>query len=389
MLRGTVAFLVLVVFAVVGSDLRLWLARRGLRAPAMEGLSFLVVGAVLGPQALGLFPEDVLQTLRLVVLLGLAWIGFVFGLQVDWRIIRQLKPWHRVLGWTVPLLIGAVVLAGGLKVGLGAPLALALAAVGMAASPGTVEGLARGRRPVDRAALRLIKLVVAYSGMPAVLVFAVASSLASPLVASGVPWWHQLAFVVGLGVLAGYLSLVLVRGVTDSMAILTMLSGTMAGIAGASALLGWAGLPAAAAAGAVLVNRSTFHHRILRVAHAFERPMLVVLLVLVGASWEGMAFSWPVFAVLAIGRPLGAVAGGSLLNRVARRRGVAPAVPALGLGLLPQGELALGLTVALVGFMAGTEGVLEAVVAAIALHQIVGQAWIRTVLFVPGEGSPR
>ncbi len=385
MLHGTVAFLVLVIFAVVGSDLRLWLARRGLRAPAMEGLSFLALGAILGDHGLGLFPEDLLLVLRLVVLLGLAWIGFTFGLQVDWRIIRRLKPWHRAMGWLIPLIIGAVLLAGGTALGLAGPLAMGVAAVGMAASPGTVEGLARGRRPADRSALRLIKLVVAYSGMPAVVAFAVAASQGSPLAAAGVPWWQLLVFMVGLGVLVGYLSLVLTRGVTDNIGILTMLTGTMAGLAGASALLGWAGLPAAAASGAVLVNRTTFHHRLLRVAHGFERPMLVVLLVLVGASWQGVAFSWPVFALLAIGRPVGAMAGGVVLARVAALKGIAPTVPALGLGLLPQGELALGLTVALVGFMAGTDGVLEAVVATIALHQLISQAWYRRVLLLSLE----
>ena len=351
----------------------------------MEGLSFLALGAVLGEHGLGLFPEDLLLVLRLVVLLGLAWIGFTFGLQVDWRIIRRLKPWQRAMGWLIPLIIGAVLVAGGAALGLAGPLALAVAAVGMAASPGTVEGLARGRRPTDRSALRLIKLVVAYSGMPAVVAFAVAASQGSPLAAAGVPWWHLLVFMVGLGVLAGYLSLVLTRGVTDTIGILTMLTGTMAGLAGASALLGWAGLPAAAASGAVLVNRTTFHHRLLRVAHAFERPMLVVLLVLVGASWQGVAFSWPVFALLAVGRPVGATVGGVVLARVAAGRGIAPTVPALGLGLLPQGELALGLTVALVGFMAGTEGVLEAVVAAIVLHQLISRAWYRRVLLVSQE----
>ena len=95
MLRGTFAFLALVVFAVFGSELRGALARRGLRVPAMEGLSFLVVGLVLGARGLGLFAEDLLQSMRIVVLFGLAWIGFVFGVQIERRIFRRLLPWHR------------------------------------------------------------------------------------------------------------------------------------------------------------------------------------------------------------------------------------------------------------------------------------------------------
>lgn len=389
MLHGTVTFVVLVAFAVAGSELRAALARRGLRAPAMEGLSFLVLGAVLGQEGLGLFPEDVLATLRLVVLLGLAWIGLVFGLQIEWRVIRQLRPWHRLLGWVVPSCFGAVVLGGGLGLGIPGPLSLGLAAVAMAGSPATLEAVARGRRPVDRSVLRLVKLVTAYSGLPAVAVFAVSAAEASPVVLGGaLPGWELLFFMVGVGVLVGYLSLALVKGLTDNIRILTMLAGTMSGLAGACALLGASGLPAAALTGAVLINRSTFPHRMLRVAHSLERPLLVALLVLVGASWQGGAFSWPVFVLMAGGRLLGATLGGGLLSFAARRRTLVFEGRGVGLGLLPQGELALGLVVALVSFVPGTDGVLEAVVAAVVLHQLIGQWWLRRRLLRPPDGSP-
>ncbi len=388
MLHGTVAFLVLVAFAVAGSELRAALGRRGLRAPGMEGLSFLVLGVILGGEGVGLFPEDVLAALRVVVLLGLAWIGFVFGLQIEWRIIRQLRPWHRLLGWLVPSSFGVVLFGGGLLLGISWPFALGLAAVGMAGSPATLEAAARGRRPADRSMLRLLKLVTAYSGLPAVAVFAVAVAWASPVVGGGaLPGWELLLFMVCVGVLVGYLSLALIRGLTDNIQILTMLTGTISGLAGACALLGASGLPAAALTGAVLINRSTFPHRMLRVAHSLERPLLVALLVLVGASWQGVAFSWPVFALMAVGRLLGAAVGGAMLSVAARRRAAAFELGGVSLGLLPQGELALGLVVALVSFIPDTEGVLEAVVATLVLHQLLGQWWLKWRLFRSSEGG--
>jgi hypothetical protein len=384
MLHGTVAFLVLVAFALVGSELRGRLARRGLQAPAMEGLSFLLVGIALGEQGLGLFADDVLASLRVVVLIGLAWIGLVFGLQVEWKVIRQLRPWHRLLGWLVPLVFGAVVVTGAALLGLGRGIALGLAAIAMAGSPSTIEEISRGRRPADRSALRLLKLVTAYSGLPAVLVFGLASAVGSPVTTAavdGLPWWQLMVLMAGFGCVAGYLVLALVRGIGDRIGILTMLTGTMAGVAGASALLGVSGLPAAAVAGAVIINRGTFPHRMLRVAHSLERPMLVALLVLVGASWRGAAFSWPVLGLMVLGRWLSAAGGGGVIAAFASRRGIALGAPAIGLGLLPQGELAVGLTVALVGFVAGTEGVLEAVVVSVVCNQLLGQWWLRQVLF--------
>ncbi len=69
--RGVMAFLVLVAFAVLGTELREAFSRRGLRAPAMEGILFLAIGFALGGSGLGLFPADVLANLRVVVLFGL------------------------------------------------------------------------------------------------------------------------------------------------------------------------------------------------------------------------------------------------------------------------------------------------------------------------------
>lgn len=378
MLRGTVAFLVLVAFALLGAELRTALARRGLRAPAMEGLSFLVLGVALGDRVLGLFPADILLTLRVVVLLGLAWIGLAFGLQIELRVLRQLRPWHRRVGWLVPLVIGSSVALCGLLFGLRPWLVLSLAAVGMAPAASALEGAVRGRVPADRSAFRLLKLVVAFAGLPAVAVFGIASAWASPMsgVIHGLAPWELLLYLAGIGIVVGYLSLVLVRGVREAVEIVTLLLGTMAALAGASALLGVSALPAAACSGAVLINRATFPHRILRVAHSIERPLVIALLVLVGASWSGVAFSWRIFVVMVVGRALGAVLAGRLLAGSARRHGVAVVAPWIGLGLLPQGELALGLLVALVGTSTGVEGALEAVVAAMVVHQVAGRWWI-------------
>jgi hypothetical protein len=392
MLRGTVAFLVLVAFAVLGAELRGALGRRGLRAPAMEGISFLAVGFILGGSGLGLFPENLLAAMRVVVLFGLAWIGFVFGVQIELRIIRRLARWQRWVGWLTPLALGVPVAVGGLVWGLDPALSLAAGAIATASSPSSLEGLARGRQVVDRGAVRLLKLVMAFAGMPAVAMFAVAAAMASPLTVSGgvtVSTIELVVFAVAIGMLLGYALVVLSRGVRDHIPLLTLVVGAMCLAAGASAVLGLNALPAAACAGAVLVNRGVFPHRMLRVAHSLERPMLVALLVLVGASWGGASFSWEIFVLMTAVRTAGARIAGAVLVRVAGRAGVATRTPGLGFGLVPQGELALGLLVAIVSFPAEHRGILEAVVAAILVNNVVGGLWMRRRLLISAdEASP-
>ncbi len=390
MLRGTIAFLALVVCAVLGAELRSALARRGVRAPGMEGVSFLAVGFLLGGRALGLFPDDMVAALRVVVLFGLAWIGLVFGLQAEWRIIRRLAPWHRFIGGLVPVAVALPVVAAGVILGLSPVLALGMGSVAMASSPSALESLARGRRPTDRGTVRLLKLVMAFAGIPAVVAFAAATALASPLAAGhggGLAATELVVFTVAIGTVVGYAMVVLIRGVADHMQLLTLAAGSMCIAAGATAVLGLNPLPAAAIAGAVVVNRCPFPHRMLRVAHSLERPMLVALLVLVGASWSTAAFSVEVFTVMTVVRMAAAVAAGSGLTRFARARGEVLLIGGVGWGLVPQGELALGLTVAIVSFFPATGGVLEAIVAAMLASNIAGGWWMRRRLFAPPGGA--
>jgi hypothetical protein len=234
--------------------------------------------------------------------------------------------------------------------------------------------------------------MMAFSGVPAIGALLVAAALASPLAAGGpaaVPALHLILLTVGVGVLVGYAVVVLVRGVGRQIEILTLLMGAMCLVAGGVAVLGLNPLPAAACAGAILVNRTIFPHRVLRAAHSLERPMLVALLVLVGASWSAAAFSVPVFAIMTVVRTAAAAAAGAVLGRAAQHRGLAPRVRSLGLGLLPQGELALGLLVAVLGFARTPAGVLEAVVAAMVVNNLLGGWWMRRHLFAeprPGTG---
>jgi hypothetical protein len=392
MLRGTVAFLVLVACAVVGAEVRGALTRRGVRAPGMEGLSFLALGFLLGGRGLGLFPDDLVAALGVVVLFGLAWIGLVFGLQAEGRIIRRLAPWHRWVGGLTPVVVGIPVAIAGAALGLSPALALGLGSVAMASSPSALEGLARGRRAIDRGAVRMLKLVMAFAGIPAVAVFAVAAALASPLAADrggGLDVSELLVFTVAIGALVGYALVVLIRGISDHMQLLTLAVGSMCLVSGATTVLGVNPLPAAAIAGAVVVNRCMFPHRMLRVAHSLERPILVALLVVVGASWRTAAFSLEVFVVMGVVRTVAVMFAGGLLDRVARSRGEILSTGGLGWGLLPQGELAISLTVAIVSFFPSTEGVLESVVAAFLLSNAIGGLWMRRRLLVPSpEGRP-
>ncbi len=389
MLRGTLAFLVLVVLAAAIAEGRRALLRRGWHAPAYPRLPFLLLGFFLGDHVLGLFPPDVLAALRPVVLLGLAWIGLVFGLQVDLRILARLKPWHRRLGFGLPLLPGAAATGAALAFSLPVPLALGLGAIAMVSSPAILEAVGRGRPPSDRATARLLRMLAATSGLPAVVLLGVTTAAWGAIAASRggpVPSWQAALLPFAIGAVCGWTLVVLVRGVADRVRLLGLLFGVAAVLAGVAAVLGIAALPAAAVAGAVLANRAMLPHRILKVAHVLDAPLLVALLVLVGASWTEVAFSWPTLVVLVVARAAGLAAAGRVLAAVARRRGVALAARQTWCGLLAQGELALGLSLVLIGTVADDPGVLAAAVAALLVNHGLAVLWTRRELFPANPG---
>ena len=390
MLRGTIAFLVVLAFAVAGSELRDLLARRGLRAPAMEGLSFLLVGFLLGERVLGLFPSDILAALRPVVLLGVAWVGLAFGVQLDVAVLRRLRRWHCVVALVTPTVIGAVVAVAGALMGLQPALAVGLAAVTMVPSGSILDAAARDQRVGDRGALQLLRLMSAFAGVPAVLFLVVASSAAGPDAPAGeaIPAWKLLGATLGVGISFGYALVVLMRGVRDRILLLTLVTGVTAGTAGATAILGVTGLPAGALVGAIGVNRTVFPHLLLRTVQWLERPMLVALLVLVGASWGGVSFAWRVFLLVTLVRLPVVLLAGRLVVRAARRHGLDVQLQGLGWGMAAPGELALGILVALLGTSLPISGVLEAVVAAVVCCHLAAQAWIRTRLVEAAEAGP-
>ena len=392
MLRAPLALILVVGFALLGTDVQRRLQARGIRLPAIEGVFWIFIGFSLGSRGLGFFPEDILVRLHPVVLLALAWVGLVFGMQIEFRVIRRLEPWHRRLGLLFPLLTGAVVAGVCLRVGAEMLMAFGLGAVAMLATPESLDALSRSRRPANRGAVRFLRLLTAFSGIPAVLSFGLASILFSPLstLAGGhLPWAILLLEVSGIGLVAGYALLVMARGLSDTVSNITILIGITALVAGATSIIGISPLPAAALTGAIVINRCLFPYRLLKAAHLFERPLLIALMVLVGAAFRALAFSWWVFLVLAILRPLALFVQGWFLSRSLHRRGLCQEAPGLGIGLFPQGALSLGLLVALMGLVEPLPGFLEAAAAALVCNQLLGETWLRRSLFHPTEGRGR
>ncbi|MCG6963536.1 MAG: hypothetical protein LJE95_09750 [Acidobacteria bacterium] len=389
MLKGPLALVVLVALALAGAEARRRLRGRGVGGPMLENFFFVAVGVGLGSLGLGLFPDELVTTLRPIVLLGVTWIGLVVGLQLDLKVLARLKAWHRLVGFGVPAVTGGVVAVGAVLVGRPTDEVVLLAAVAMVASPRVILLLARTAAPADRAAMRLLKLVTALSSIPALVLFGTVAALTGV----GAGWLtevlgggERLLLMVGLAVVLGYATNVLLAGERAPVHILAVLIGITALSAGAAILLGGEPMLMGLITGAVIMNRCRFPHRILRAAHALETPLLIALLVLLGAWWRPGAFQWTAVLLLVGLRAAVLIALGFQTASMARRRGAPVRRSDLGAGLLPQGPLALAILVASVAQGQTTPAVGEAVFAAMLVNHLLGWLWTRRILF--GEAGP-
>ena len=380
MMRGTLAFVFLLLLALLGAGARSWLGQHQHRLPGLQTLVTVLAGIVLGRTGLGLFPANLLELLRPVILLGLAWIGLLIGLQFDLRILRTLEPWQRRVGFLIPLGAGAVTGVVARSGGLGGHVALLLAAVAAVSSPRLIDHLSRTRPPADRSAMRLLLMVASLSSASAVLLFGVGRTV---IMWSGEGLAPVASLTVGTGVaiLLGYVTIQLLRGESAEIHVLAILVGIMALTAGTAALTGAEPMLMAAVSGAVIANRSRFPHRILRAAHAIETPMLTAILLLLGAWWHPSTPSLAATLVLVAVRDPVLLGGGVILRGVASRRGVSFAVRSVGAGLLPEGPLALAFLMSSIQMGHGTPSLAGGVFAALVVNHLAGGMWTRRVLF--------
>lgn len=384
MIRGTLAFVVLLLLALLGTGARRWMGHHRRSVPGLESFVTVLVGVALGAAGLQLFPADLLGVLRPVVLLGLAWIGLLIGLQFDLRVLQSLESWQWRSGFLVPLAAGGLTGLAALAGGLDRHVALLLAAIATVASPRLIDHLSRTRPPADRTAMRLLLMVSSLSSAPAVVLFGLGRTLMAPPGRLFGPS-ASLAVGVGLAAILGYATILLLHGEREEIHVLALLVGVMALTAGVAVLTGAEPMLMAAVTGAVITNRSRFPHRILRAAHAIETPMLTAILLLLGAWWNPSVPSLAAVLLLVVVRGLGVLAGGFGLESVADRYGVQVRVGPLGMGLLPQGPLALAFLVASAQAGHGTASLAGGIFAALVFNHLAGGLWTRRKLFEPPQ----
>ncbi len=379
----------------------------GPRLVFRTGTHFLFLGLVLGPQALGLLTQEAVRQLFPLLGLGLGWIGFLFGLQLDRRNLRHFPPLYflialgqAVLTFLIFLALGWVLLVGlGQAHRMGLLLLMGAAATACVSTPAGIalvstNFLVRGK---VRDLLFFVASLDALVGIGALqltyALFSPAAMAGSPASVTGLFW---ILAAGGLGIVCGILFLWLTRPRPGGEELVLFLLGIAAFASGAALQLQLSPLFVSVIMGAVVANLSPEPERIYRVLQEWEKPIYVVLLMLAGALLSFQTL-WvlPLALAYVLIRALGKVLGNMAMVRL-----TPPPFPTpkrFGMGLLPQGGISLAMAISGVLTYAGlqveeTRGVdllFAVVVLGVIVSELSGPFFTQNILVRAGEISPR
>jgi Kef-type K+ transport system membrane component KefB len=265
----------------------------------LSGAEFLVIGAVIGPSGLAVLDEKTLVQLEPFLLLALAWIGLLIGLQLRWAYLVRF-PWafFQVAGIQAAV-AGAVTFAGlGFLFFLWTPMAasasdawrgaLCLATVATLSSP--AEAM-RHRRTDGGHVVGLLRFVPAVDPLVAILgvgvLFAVWHGPGGNL-GMDLGTVHWMLVSVGGGIVLGALFLLLLASVRESDERVLVVLGMALFSGGLASVFHLSPLVVCLFEGIVLANGPVRHDHLMHLFLRMERPLYVALLVLAGASWRFM-----------------------------------------------------------------------------------------------------
>lgn len=352
----------------------------------VTGSEFVLVGIGVGPLGLDVLNSELLGSIEPAVLLAVAWLGLRFGLRFRPAGLRPLS-WRMRLAVVVEPLVSLLVMRALLEpvvrwggVGLAPGTAWALAAVGSA----TTKSATAWARAQLGAHGGLTDALDTISTLDDFVLVGAAAFLAPKLhpVASRLPphAWAALAATLGLGLLLALLvALLLGRSRFHPDMGWVALFGACALGTGLASSLGLAPIAVMALAGAGVGLFSPWADALEELTRSTERPAVLVLLLLGGASITGVGATLIAGAAAALLRVpaklLGGLGASGILPREASARG-------MGAGLLGAGGVAFAVAVAMAHQLPAALGepVMDGAVCMALLGDFLGSPLLRRLL---------
>jgi Kef-type K+ transport system membrane component KefB len=328
------------------------------RLPKVTG--YIVIGMIAGPNILNLFNESMIEDLKALKILGLGFIGYNVGLEVNFKMLKYNR--FAVIFLTLIQAIVTFVLVGGMIlifVGEYAwTYALVLGAIATVTTPAPIVACIRSYHTKGRLTALLCPMI-ALDDVLGVIIFAfvlpigvyLAGHTGEALTAGILIGEPLLEIILSIGI-GAILGLMIERFIEyffqgDSVTLfLIIVIGLLFGI-GITYMFELSTILLPLTIGTILANRLNFdlRDRVRTISDAFILPILLIFFTLSGAELEvGLLSTLEILGIIYLvirvgGKLLGAFIGSVIINEETKVKKY------LGLALIPQGGVAIDMAI--------------------------------------------
>ncbi len=401
-IRLLLAIVIISVVAILGSRI-ISHGRRlpfGLNHLLVSGTGYIFLGMVLGRMGLDVFDEATLAQLQPALLFALAWIGFLYGLQFEVRQLKSLPlfyfsitavqavitfaavtvPVYLLLDWHYSSSASMFLLTQ----------AVTLGSAAVCSAQAALAIVAQSRQLAQRPQLQLLRYISSVDGLFGLSFFALAvcgmagAAGSGSLAAAAVQWLFATLLMAGAPAL---ILVVLSRTRLVRQEFPLFLVGAVMLCAGMAHTIHHSPLISGMICGVLVANFSRHRLRALAMVMPSEKPIYIILLLIIGAGWRlSGGFSLVVLAAYFALRLLGKLAGVRAATLAFRPKYHIPG--RLGLGLVSEGGLAIAIIVSyrLLHASPVTDVMVTIIIFSVLIGELIGPRLIRGLFKGEGEG---
>ena len=386
-----------------------------LHVPSITG--YLVGGMLLGPGFIALFnpsypgliSSDYVHSLRLIADIELAIIAFTIGAEFKFEYLKKLGPAPIIIAFLEAFFAVAFITIGLLMFGFPLYLALAFGSVGGATAPAATVMVIRqykAKGPLTE----MIYSVVAIDDASGLIFFGIISAVIHILVGNTsdsiglllLAPFLEILISVALGFVIGFILVTMMNWFTGRGNRSAVIVAMIFSLIGLSRLLSHtfglqiSSLIAAMVIGTIFTNRSKHVEAVMPLVERLTPPLVIMFFTLSGADVQFESFTAMAFLMLVIylvfrtaGKIIGSYVGAHISHASDNVKKY------LGYGLLPQGGIALGLSIVVIDMLPVSLGlpydgtvVRTVVIGAVLISEIFGPIALKKVLIKSKEAAP-
>ncbi len=360
-----------------------------LRLPNVTG--YLVAGLLIGPSVLGLLSQDFLSSISIISDVSLGFIAFSIGNEFKISYFRRVGATPIIIACLESLLAVLCVLSALLLFGEDLSFALVLSAIAAATAPAATIMVIKQYRAKGPMTETLLS-VVAIDDATALILFSLCTTLAGVIGGAAIGAdailspLKEIGGALLVGAVLGLLFLIPLRYFKKSGNRLSLIFAFVFAGLGISEWLGLSGLLLCMAMGAVVANFSPDVDALMDLCDGVTPPMFMLFFVASGADLRLSVLPTVglVGVLYIVFRVVGKIAGASLGGILCHTQ---PSVKKyLGLALLPQAGVAIGLSLAAAAAAPAHAAEIRAVVlCATLVYELLGPAITKFALRRSGE----